>query len=364
MRRGRKVAWVLVGLAAIGAANADPARLPATLTSFGAVQSLSGKNLSATGPAATFAPSDFTRSAFSLRGGVARQSFAASLALSPTFALDSAYNADIADRFLNFDGLRSPLLPVANALALANGGAYAGFTWEAAADLHVRAGIAEKNNRLDHFTFDPLSVNLGLPLAYDDGGARTLMAGADWDVTDWGSVGVTAVQNSQKGAPYDVDPLDRLSSSTHAETTALDLAARVKLGNGWVTTASYASGLTQLDQRTQPADGQSYSIAIAKHGLFGDDALGFSLSRSGQGVVGNGLDLSSISGLPPAFAAMGKLPDQGSETDLQLGYVTTCSCGFLAGSLSLQANAGYQLNYQGQTGTNSVSVLSRAKIKF
>jgi hypothetical protein len=360
MRHGRMIAWVLVGLAAMGAAKADPARLPATLTSFGAVQSLSGKGLSPIGPAATFAPSDFTRTALSWRGGVARQSFAASLALSPTFALDSAYNADIADRFLNFDALRSPLLPPANALALANGGTYAGFTWEAAPALHIRAGVAEKNNRLDHFTFDPLSADLGLPLAYDDGSARTLMAGADWDVTDWGSVGVTAVQNSQKGAPYDVDPLDRLSPSARADTRALDVAARVKLGNGWVTTASYASGLTQLDQRAQPADGQSYSIAIAKHGLFGDDALGFSLSRNGQGVVGNSLDLSSISGLPPAFAAMGKLPDQGSETDLQLGYVNW----FLDGSLSLQANAAYQLNYQGQTGTNSVSVLSRAKIKF
>ena len=353
-----KIALVCTGLALVGGAKADPARLSPKLSSFGAVQSLSGQPLSAIGPAATFAPSDFTRSTLALRGGVARQSFAASLALSPTFALDSGYNSDVADRFLNFDGLRSPLLPAADALALANDGAYAGFTWLASPSLNLRAGLAEKNNRLDRFSFDPLSANLGLPLASDNGGARTLIAGADWDVTDWGSLGITALESRQKGAPYDVDPLDRLSPASRADTKALDVAARVKFGDGWVTTAS--AGLAQLDQRSQPAEGQAYSIAIAKHGLFGDDALGFSLSRSDQGVVGNGLDLSSISGLPPAFAAMGKLPDQASETELQLGYVNW----FLDGSLSLQANAAYQMNYQGQSGTNSVSVLSRAKIKF
>ena len=48
-----------------------------------------------------------------------------------------------------------------------------------------------------------------------------------------------------------------------------------------------------------------------------------------------------------------------AETDLQLGYVTT-----LNGTLTLQANAAYQMNYQGQTGANSLAVLSRAKIKF
>ena len=45
---------------------------------------------------------------------------------------------------------------------------------------------------------------------------------------------------------------------------------------------------------------------------------------------------------------------QTPETDLQLGYVTS----FLDGALALQANAAYQMNYQGQTGATSLSVLS------
>jgi hypothetical protein len=48
------------------------------------------------------------------------------------------------------------------------------------------------------------------------------------------------------------------------------------------------------------------------------------------------------------------------ETDIEVGYVTT----FLDGSLALQANASYQMNFAGQTGTNAVSLLSRARIKF
>ena len=48
------------------------------------------------------------------------------------------------------------------------------------------------------------------------------------------------------------------------------------------------------------------------------------------------------------------------ETDIEVGYVTT----FLDGSLALQTNASYQMNFAGQTGANSVSLLSRARIKF
>jgi hypothetical protein len=57
--------------------------------------------------------------------------------------------------------------------------------------------------------------------------------------------------------------------------------------------------------------------------------------------------------------ANSRLPGSTAETDLQLGYVTSFD-----GALELQANAAYQMNFQGQTGANSLAVLSRAKIKF
>ncbi len=60
------------------------------------------------------------------------------------------------------------------------------------------------------------------------------------------------------------------------------------------------------------------------------------------------------------MVANSRLPGAAPETDLQLGYVTS----FLDGALALQANAAYQMNYQGQTGATSLAILSRAKIKF
>ncbi|MBV8799195.1 MAG: hypothetical protein JO208_05245, partial [Alphaproteobacteria bacterium] len=64
----------------------------------------------------------------------------------------------------------------------------------------------------------------------------------------------------------------------------------------------------------------------------------------------------NLLGRYPGFA----LGRQASETDIALGYVTT----FFNGALALQANAGYEMNAGGQNGTNSLTVLSRAKINF
>ena len=194
-------------------------------------------------------------------------------------------------------------------------------------------------------------------MAFDNAKSQSFLGGASWDVTGWANLGITAVQNTQQG-------LDAMSNMAAGKmtTSAIDMAARLKFGNGWVTTASY--GLSQLDQRSAaPAalDTHSYALAIAKHGLFGDDTLGFSFSRPAPGVMDNGFNAVTASGdLPPMFVANDRFATQSQETDLQLGYVTS----FFDGALALQANAAYQMNYQGQNGATSVSLLSRAKIKF
>ena len=178
----------------------------------------------------------------------------------------------------------------------------------------MRVGAAQKNDRLDRFSFDPVSESLGLPLAYDASQSRTLLAGINWDVSDWGDVGVTALQNSQTGAPYGDNPLGNLTPSSRIDTNALDVAAHLKLGSGWVTTASYAEGLTQLDQRAEPTvrTSVSYSIAIAKHGVFGDDAVGFSFSHPTPGILGNGFDM--VGGGRRAAAGVCR-QQQGARTD-------------------------------------------------
>jgi hypothetical protein len=163
-----------------------------------------------------------------------------------------------------------------------------------------------------------------------------------------------------------------LTFSDDARTSAAGLSAHVKFGNGWVTSFSYNMDVTQLDLKagasptlaTTSVQGRSYGLTIAKHGLFGNaDTLGLSVSRPSDDYFGS-VSLADT-GLESRVNLLERYPgvalsNGAKETDIALGYVTT----FFNGALSLQANAGYQMNVGGQNGTNSVAVLSRAKINF
>lgn len=369
MKKVLTAALIVAGLAAFGAqAGADEARIPFSLTSFGAAQAISSYQMSAAGlvlgPAQTFSRNPFAGDAVALPvaygGTLLPQSFAASTALNINLALDTGYNLDLTQRFDNYDAQLSPLLDRTSFLGLANGGRYAGLTYDAQPNLRLRIGVQEKSDRLDSFTFDPTLSMRGLPLTWDNGEQRSLLAGVSWDFSDWAGLSLSGIVDSQKGQLLGADPLAGLAGAT---TSALNVSAHMDFGSGWVTTAAFSDGLTQLDQKSgmpTALDSHSYSVAIAKHNLFGQDALGFSFSRPSPSILDSNLEMVASSGdLPPVIMANSRLLGSTAETDLQLGYVTT-----LNGTLTLQANAAYQMNYQGQTGANSLAVLSRAKIKF
>jgi hypothetical protein len=367
MNRSFKAALAAAGLVAfVGPAGAVDVHLPPSLTSFGAagnVSVLSATTLSGvalSGPASRVSHDVLAADSITLRtsfgAATAPANFAASAALSDRLALDTGYNVDLTERFGNYDGVQSPLVSEAGFTSLASGGHYFGATYMPASELHVRLGATQWSDRSDRLALEPAAI--GLPLAYDRGYSQSLLAGVSWEASSWADFGVTAIRNVQQG----FGAISSLAQDK-VDTQALDMTAHLKFGSGWVTTASYSQGLSQLDQRSQVStlDTHSYSIAIAKHGLFGEDALGFSFSRPAIGLIDNGFSAVSASGdLPPVFIANDRFPSQTQETDLQLGYVTS----FLDGALALQANAAYQMNYQGQTGATSVSLLSRAKIKF
>jgi hypothetical protein len=106
---------------------------------------------------------------------------------------------------------------------------------------------------------------------------------------------------------------------------------------------------------------RSYAISVAKRGVFGNDAMGVAITRPAAGSADSEFALMSADDARPQFFAGNRLLDGPSpETDFEVGYVTT----FLDGSVALQANAAYQMNFAGQSGANAVSLLSRAKIKF
>jgi hypothetical protein len=194
----------------------------------------------------------------------------------------------------------------------------------------------------------------------------------DWDFANWGGLGLTAGNSvATPGLLGDFTPTP-LSLLDNTRTSNAGLAAQVKLGGGWVTSFSYGVDITQLDLKVGPSPtvgitsvhGQSYSLSIAKHGLFGaSDMLGLSISRPSQDYFGSvslaDAGLEGSVNLLNGYRAV-TLSGEAQETDIALGYVTT----FFNGALALQANAGYQVNAGGQNGANGVAVLSRAKINF
>lgn len=296
--------------------------------------------------------------------------FAATVALSPELALDLGYGLDDAGRFTRydfasaFDGLfLSPSALSSGFTPLGGGSSYLGASWSIADGLHLNVGEADTDANSEPFASDAFSA-IGQPagalLNYSERTAHSLMAGVAWNFAHWGGVEASASRTSEHQGLLN----DTLDNST------LNLAAHVKFGGGWVTTASYGQAMTKLDVKPSALALDSsdvlhrptYALAIAKHGVFGDDALGLSVSQptaSGSETAG----FATVDGGESAPVYIGRdhlLADLKPETDIEVGYVTT----FLDGSLALQTNAAYQMNFAGQSGTNSLSLLSRAKIKF
>jgi hypothetical protein len=251
---------------------------------------------------------------------------------------------------------------------LAGRNAYVGTTLSLADGVNLRLGqsLLEPfrpglgQSALDYFTYAGLAGRSG----------EASVAGIDWDFASWGGVSVAASQSDQRNGFWGGNPgsLPLAKSSNNA----LGVSAHLGLGGGWVTSFSYNEAVTQLDLRPAGATaaandtvhGGGYGLAVAKHGLFGDDTFGLAITRPLQ-IYSGGLDFGAASASDPLSDlllqnARSPLAGQARETDLDFGYVTT----FMDGALALQANAGYQTNVDGQSGTRGVSVLSRAKINF
>lgn len=283
--------------------------------------------------------------------------------LAEGLTLDSGFNVDVGrmlERYAptSFDGLFYRSLAYGSTYtSLSNGGSYLGFTSNLADGLSFSMGQASSSPGLNRYLMDArLAVAaMGGRLPYDTRSTRSLVAGMSWDFARWGGVSLTASHGSERviGLP---------SFGAHT-TSALGVSAHVGFGGGWVTTASYSEGLTQLELRpgavTPDASvrTEAYGVAVAKHGLFSkNDAIGVSFARPAP----NFSNFSSTNGNELQFFGHDKIVNMTPETDIELGYKTE----FFGDSVALQANASYQMNYGGMTGNNAVSLLSKAKIKF
>jgi hypothetical protein len=364
----RHAAVLAAGLAAasVAAAPVHGANLSPSLQSFGASRAISAYELSAPGlSGGAVQPTVAAALSGNLMIATANApSLASSTMLTSNLALDSGRGLDIASRFTNYGSAASPFLSAVTApyLALANGGRYAGITLVPADSLRLRLGAALTDERLDRFHFDASAPIGPLALTYDASQSKSLLGGLSWDISSALGLDVTGIASERSGLPLGFNRDAGIAPKS--STAAVDFSAHMTIGQGWVTTASFSEGLTQLDPRGIYFGGgtlheQSYSIAIAKHGVFGDDALGLSFSRPAPSMAGSFSTLSAAGDLP-LIIAQGAPLNRAQETDFQLGYVTN----FLDGAVALQTNAAYQTNAQGQHGATSVSLLSRAKIKF
>lgn len=312
------------------------------------------------------------------------QNFEVSAALMPGVVLNAGYNLDMAGRFNSYDVMGSSaydgLFFSASAVnapyaSLTGGGNFVGATIALADDLHFRFGASSLDPRRPGFDVPSASMLAqlqGVPRSLDQRKARSAMAGMTWDFAKWGGLGITGTQTDEQNGLLGGVGSDAAPLAGSASTTAVGLSARLGFGSGWVTTFSYNEGITQLNLRpngilsgTDTLHSRAYGMAVAKHGLFsGNDSLGLAVTRPLQ-IYAGGVDLATAAGVGSnRNLLIGRdhvlLSGGAPETDVEFGYVTT----FLDGALALQANAGYQMNLAGQSGRNSVTVLSRAKINF
>ncbi|GAA0527000.1 hypothetical protein GCM10008941_02960 [Rhizomicrobium palustre] len=290
-----------------------------------------------------------------------------SFRISDALSLQTGFNVDVnrtLDRYATspLDGLFYNTTAFGSPYAgLSNGGDYFGLAGKLTEGLSFSMGHASSSPGLNRYLIDArLAFSaMGGWTPYDARNTDTLVAGMHWDFARWGGIGLTASRTAERG-------LGLPNFGGRATTNALGVTARVGFGGGWVTTASFSEGISQLELRpgafTPDASlrTEAYGVAVAKHGLFSKhDALGVSLARPAPNFAALSNAAQSKAG-DLQFFGRDKVLNMAPETDIELGYKTE----FFGDSVALQANAAYQMNYGGMTGANSVSLLSKAKIKF
>jgi hypothetical protein len=312
-------------------------------------------------PASTSGPQDLLRNPLEEVSGTLRFG---------DVTLESGLNVDVgrvldgyAPTTATFDGLFYSSAALGSPyVSLSNGGSWFGMSFAAADGLTFTMGHAASTPGLNPYLLTPRSAfaAMGGMLPYDPRNTDSVVAGMTWNFAKWGGLGLTASQTTERGGAFGLAN----SGIAGARTSSLGVTAHVGFGGGWVTTASYSEGLAQLDLKPSAfapdttLHTQAYGVAVAKRSIFSkNDALGVAFARPAPNLqpftTDNSNDLQ--------FFGRDKLfPSASQETDFELGYKTE----FFGDSVALQANAGYQMNVNGQTGNNAVSLLSRAKIKF
>ena len=292
-----------------------------------------------------------------------------SFGLNDYLSLETGFNADVArtlDRLApgadKFDGLFYSVAPLGATYAgLSSGGAYAGLHFKLLEGLDFTLGQASSGPGWNRYLVSPRSAfaAFGGRLPFDTRYTNAVVAGMAWNFARWGGLALNASQTNEHGGVLGI-----ANPAIGARTSALGVTAHVNFGGGWVTTASYNEGLTQLALRPgaiSPSASfrtESFGVAVAKQGLFKkNDALGLAFAQPAPSF---GTPLTADKSNELQFYGHDKMTAIAQETDIELGYKTQ----IFGDTVALTTNAAYQMNTGGVTGRDSVSLLSKAKIKF
>jgi len=289
----------------------------------------------------------FARTQFGQQGGAgALDALANGINIEAGYNFDSSghFNATDIQSSSAYDGLMlsAPTLNLPYA-ALTSDSSDVGSTISLADGLRMRFGVESLSAQNPEFAASAFGnlAQLDGPQQYDLRAARTGLAGMDWDFASWGGLGIVASHTSEQNGLLGSADTGPLSLAKSASSTTLGTSAHVGFGDGWVTTVSYSQGVTNLDLRAsslEPSTGtlqsSSYGLALAKHGVFGDDSIGLSVIRPIQvysGDVGFQPSDGFDTGADMIFShSRDSLLGQAPETDLEVGYVTSFFNGALA----------------------------------
>ena len=291
--------------------------------------------------------------------------------------LSGYFNADDASAspngnglFLSSSTLDSPYV------AIADGGNFSGVSFAPTDTLRFRFGFASLGESQSGFR-DALSPEpyrnalTGSWQAADAHGVRSTIAGAYWDFARWGGIGLTATSTEEQNATLGGFTAGAFSFANQSATQALGASAHLNVGSGWVTTLVYNEGLTKIDltpgglaTAIDPVESRAYGIAFTKHFIFGNDAIGFALTRPLY-VAHGGVTLRAATGIDAdqnlTFGTETlNLSASRPETDMEFGYMTR----LLGGGVALQLSGAYQMDVSGIAGKNAIAALTRVSMQL
>jgi hypothetical protein len=285
-------------------------------------------------------------------------------------ALDIASSEAYDGLFADASALNSPYL------GLTDGGSFAGVATRLSDSVTVSFGQSMKGEGEARGYIDSglRSTLRDTALAEDfthQRAAGNTMASASYQFAPWGMIGAVMSYTDESNSLLGSDEAGALALTAEAQTMSAGFGARASLGAGWVASASWSVGQSQvtplaggLFADVSEVSSQAYGLALSKRGVFeDDDAIGFAISRPLH-IPGGAASVTASVGVTAAreiiYASERlNLASETPETQYEAGYTMR-----LSDQAVLQFNAMVQQDLGGVAGENAVAGILRLNVAF